>query len=398
MNGRRGVLRAILQQNTLVSPRFLVIILGLAGFISAADNWFVSPVLPAIASDFGISIPLAGMILTAYLIPYGLMQPVFGVISDHTGKIRVLLIILTGFAIGSGACAMAGSLPSLMIWRICTGFFAAGIIAVSLAHIGDTIPVAQRPQYVGIFMGIVFLGQGLSVGIGGMLTHFLSWRVAFLLFSLMAIIDILILRMIPDGRHCSPISLKDELLSIHDQRTWIFFALAGVTGFFLIGMYSYLGAFLHQIAGLDSMQTGFVIMFFGFSALIGGMKAGNIRRKLGYRRMIAGGAMIAMISGVILALFPRWETGLVASGGLGLGYICIQSTIATEVFDITPKSKGLPSALIGLGLFGGGGVGTYYMGNLITVCGYSESTILYSVGLGGILICSTMMDKAGNGA
>lgn len=46
--------------------RKLVYILGLAGLISAADNWIVSPVLPAIAAGFGASISQAGAVLTAY--------------------------------------------------------------------------------------------------------------------------------------------------------------------------------------------------------------------------------------------------------------------------------------------------------------------------------------------
>lgn len=53
----------------------LVLILGFSGFISAANSWFVSPVLPAISNSFGTSIAQAGIILTAYMIPYGIMQP-----------------------------------------------------------------------------------------------------------------------------------------------------------------------------------------------------------------------------------------------------------------------------------------------------------------------------------
>lgn len=395
MNGTRRTSRMNPERLALVSPRTLVVILGLAGFISAADNWFVSPVLPAIAADFGVSIPVVGMILTAYLIPYGFMQPVFGVISDKIGKIRILLIILLGFAIGSGACALAGSLPSLMIWRVCTGFFAAGIIAVSLAHIGDTIPETDRQRYVGIFMGIVFLGQGLSVGIGGILTNFLSWRVPFMLFSLIAILDLLLLRMLTESHpRPSAVPLIQEVNSIcHDQRSWIFFPLAGAVGFFLIGVYSYLGAYLHQVIGTDYLQTGFVMMFFGFSALFGGVRAGYLGQRYGYRRMISGGAIGALVSVILTVLLPCRETGILVSAGLGFGYVCIQSTIATRVFEISPTSKGLPSALVGLGLFGGAGMGTALMGILIGISGYPGPLLLFAAGMFGIVIVSILIPE-----
>ncbi|MDD3224750.1 MAG: MFS transporter [Clostridium sp.] len=61
----------------------LVLILGFSGFVSADDNWFVSPAILAIASDFSISVSMDGSILTAYMLPYGVMQPVYGFFSDR---------------------------------------------------------------------------------------------------------------------------------------------------------------------------------------------------------------------------------------------------------------------------------------------------------------------------
>ncbi len=371
-----------------LSPRALVLILGVAGFISAADNWFVSPALPAIAADLGISALYAALILTAYLLPYGCMQPIFGLISDRIGKVRVLTWILAGFTIGSGACALAGTLQVLIFWRAFTGFFAAGIVAISLACIGDAIPPKERQHYVGIFMGIVFLGQGLSVGIGGLLAELFSWRVPFMLFSGIAIGTLLFVPKIPEPDLPVPHRpVREELKDIfHHPASWILFPLAGLSGFLLIGMYSFLGSFLHEVVDLGYMQIGAIIMFFGFSALIGGAQAGKLSRKIGTRWMVAGGGILVSGSVLLLAVFPGWETGLVASTGLGLGYICIQSTVATLAFDITPGSKGLPSALVGLGLFGGAGIGAACMGILIGLFGYSGSTIIYAMGVSGIIL------------
>jgi len=371
-----------------LSPRALVLILGVAGFISAADNWFVSPALPAIAADLGISALYAALILTAYLVPYGCMQPIFGLISDRIGKVRVLTWILAGFTIGSGACALAGTLQVLIFWRAFTGFFAAGIIAISLACIGDAIPPKERQHYVGIFMGIVFLGQGLSVGIGGLLAELFSWRVPFMLFSGIAIGTLLFVPKIPEPDLPVPHRpVREELQEIyHHPASWILFPLAGVSGFLLIGMYSFLGSFLHEVSGLGYMQIGATIMFFGFSALIGGTQAGRVSRKIGSGWMVAGGGVVAAGSMLLFAEYPGWVTGLVASTGLGLGYISIQSTVATLAFDITPGSKGLPSALVGLGLFGGAGIGTACMGILIGLFGYSGSTMIYAMGVSGIIL------------
>lgn len=56
----------------------LVSLLGLAGFIVMADNWVVSPILPAISGSLGIDVARAGLLITAYMIPFGVFQLLFG--------------------------------------------------------------------------------------------------------------------------------------------------------------------------------------------------------------------------------------------------------------------------------------------------------------------------------
>lgn len=258
-----------LPNENMINPKYttFILILGLAGFISAADNWFVSPSLPAIAAGFNVSISKAGVILTAYMIPYGIMQPVYGFLSDRWSKIRILQWIVCGLALGTIGCSLANSLLTLCVWRAVTGFFAAGIIAVSLALIGDTIPTFERQFYVGRFMGIVFFGQGLSSGLGGALTKYFSWRAAFIFFTITAICTVFFLHKLPSSaptptRYKFLPQVKQVLLTPKGR---IIFPLALSGGFLLIGLYSFLGSFLHEAAGLDYLQSGIVTMFYGFA-------------------------------------------------------------------------------------------------------------------------------------
>ena len=49
----------------------IVILLGLLGFIVMADNWVVSPILPAISESLGIQVENAGILISAYMIHLG---------------------------------------------------------------------------------------------------------------------------------------------------------------------------------------------------------------------------------------------------------------------------------------------------------------------------------------
>ena len=213
------------------------------------------------------------------MIPYGAMQPVYGFISDRIGKAKLLRWIVCGLALGTAGCAFANSLWMLCVLRAITGFFAAGIIAVSLALIGDSVPVNERQVYVGKFMGIVFLGQGLSSGLGGILAKYISWRVAFVVFALVAAIAVLLLRKLPEHtpEKTSHNGFFSEVVRVVlTPKGLVIFPLALAAGFLLLGLYSYLGAFLHEVTRLDYLQVGIVVMFYGFACMFAGSCVDNL--------------------------------------------------------------------------------------------------------------------------
>jgi predicted MFS family arabinose efflux permease len=347
--------------------------LGVAGFISAADNWVISPILPAIAAGFDVSIFQAGAILTAYMIPYGIMQPIYGFLSDCFGKAKLLQWIVVGLALGTTGCFTANSLWILCFWRLVTGFFAAGIIAVSLALIGDTVPVLDRQKYVGMFIGFVFLGQGLSAGLVGAFAKYISWRTSFAFFAVAAACTVFLLKKLPPGMsvHRGHNFFSEIKQVTRSPKGKVIFPLSFFAGFLLLGLYSYLGAFLHEIVELDYLQVGIVIMLFGFSCFLAGGQVGKLEQRIGQKKTVVIGGYLALFTTFLLTMFPYWETGCLATISLGFGYIFIQSTLATIAFDVSSNSKGLPSALIGLGLFGGGGLGTMFNSWMLSISNYS---------------------------
>src|SRR5665811_2087299 len=95
--------------------RRLVLLLGMAGFIVMADNWVVSPILPAISKSVGVSPASAGILIAAYMLPFGIFQLVFGPLADRFGKTRVILGTFTVFAVATALCALGSSLTSIAL-------------------------------------------------------------------------------------------------------------------------------------------------------------------------------------------------------------------------------------------------------------------------------------------
>ena len=144
----------------------LILVLGLAGFIVMADNWVVSPLLPTVAREFSVDPARAGVLIAAYMLPFGLFQLLYGPLADRFGKLRVVTISLALFTVATALCASATGLADLTAFRALTGVFAAATMPVSLALIGDLVPMQGRQKAIATFMGIAFLGQATSMTIG----------------------------------------------------------------------------------------------------------------------------------------------------------------------------------------------------------------------------------------
>lgn len=380
----------------------IVVTLGFCGLVSAADNWFVSPALPAIAQTLAIAPAAATIILTAYLTPYGLLQPVCGAIGDAVGRVRLLCIIVAGLAVSTVLCAAAPTLEALVVARIVTGCFAAGIISVNQSLVGSVVSEKDRQGAVGLLMGVTFTGQGLSAGLGGLICDLVGWRAAFVCFGALgaaAWLGVRRLRYLDEMDGAGPIDTAGTSVSAADagtlgpaereplrpaallrQAAQIFFGpgraiyfVAFTTGIIFLGVYGFMGTFLAERCGLSSTQAGLLMMFYGLACLAGGSISGRIGEARGQSDVIAVGETSGVIATALLAastVTGSWIPALPAAACLGLGYILVQPTLVSFSMDIDPSHTGLCTGLIGLGVFAGGGVGSSLGGLAIADGGY----------------------------
>lgn len=368
----------------------IVVTLGFCGLVSAADNWFVSPALPAIAQTLAIAPAAATVILTAYLTPYGLLQPVCGAIGDAVGRVRLLCIIVAGLAVSTVLCAAAPTLEALVVARIVTGCFAAGIISVNQSLVGSVVSEEDRQGAVGLLMGVTFTGQGLSAGLGGFICDLVGWRAAFICFGALgaaAWLGVRRLRYLDETDGAGTVDaagagvsaagvgvvgsaerepfrpaafLRHAAQILFGPGRGIYF-VAFTTGIIFLGAYGFMGTFLAERCGLSSTQAGLLMMFYGLACLAGGSISGRIGEARGQRGVIAVGEASGVIATALLAtstITGSWMPALPAAACLGLGYILIQPTLVSFSMDIDPSHTGLCTGLIGLGVFAGGGIGS----------------------------------------
>ncbi|AET68185.1 arabinose efflux permease family protein [Desulfosporosinus orientis DSM 765] len=369
-----------------MDKRKIILILGFAGFVAMADNWVVSPILPSIAQDLNVDVPSASIIITAYMLPFGLFQLLYGYLAERLGKRQVITISISLFTIATALCAFAFSISDLAVYRALTGMFAAAVMPVSLALIGDIFPMEERQSAIGSFMGISFLGQGLSMAIGGSIAQFLNWRGVFAVYAGLAVISSVLLftigRKIPSAKNKESKALMPYINLLRNPSSLMIYALVVFEGLFLLGSFSFLGGFIKTTFNLNNFAVGMVMTAFGIMALLAGRKSGTLAAKIGRKKTAAIGLSFAFLADMLLASIGDFlPIVVIAVGLMGFGFMMAHSTFLTIATEFAAKARGIAMSLVAFCFMGGGGIGTAIGGHIVSVSSFERLFIVYGIGL-----------------
>src|SRR3954471_8988726 len=150
--------------------------LVLAGMAFALSQTVVSPALPEIQHKFGADPSAAAWILTGYLLAASVATPIISKLGDLFGRGKVLTVVLLVFAVGSVVCALAGSLPVLILGRVIQGA-GGGIFPLAFGIIREAFPPEQVATAIGGISATFGIGGGVGLVIAGPIVsgHGPSW-------------------------------------------------------------------------------------------------------------------------------------------------------------------------------------------------------------------------------
>ena len=336
----------------------------LAGVVSL-DVRMMPAILPAIAASLGATAGGAGLSMTAYAVPYGLMQVVYGPLSDRYGRIRLIRATALLFAVGTLLSGLAADLWGFLGARLVTGMFAAATIPTTFAYIGDTVHYAQRQKVVGRFASVFSAAQALSATIAGTVTHFVSWRVLFYAYAVLTVVTVAAMRGTPEAPHSAPAARIRYADIVRIGRAMRVYVAAFVEGFLLWGGSTYMGVLASQRFGWNDLQVGVLIACYGAGTVVGGLSLGRLAAVLDERRLASWGGLTQLFGFGLLALPLPWPLFALGLAAIGLGLATLHSTIQTRGTELVPSARGKSFSLFALAFFVGGSVGTAVFSRLV---------------------------------
>src|SRR5215469_12703193 len=163
---------------TQAEVRTILMSLMVTMFLAALDQTIVATALPTIGRQFH-DVSNLSWVITAYLLAGTAVAPVFGTLSDIYGRRAMIITSLSLFIAGSVLCAIAPSLPVLILGRGLQGLGGGGILPIVQTIISDIVSPRERGQYQAYFSGVwVAAGIGGPV-LGGVFAEHLHWSMIF---------------------------------------------------------------------------------------------------------------------------------------------------------------------------------------------------------------------------
>lgn len=349
------------------SPTRAIVFLAVAGFASQAMVRSADSLLPQIATDLGVTVGAASIIVSAYTVMHGSMQLVTGPVADRFAKYRVIAIATALCGVFVMLCGFAPSLTTLTLARVASGACAAWIIPLGMAYIGDVTPYERRQQVLGRYMSGQITGQLFGQAAGGIVGDLLGWRsMFFVLAALFAIAALGLFRELAVNPATRPLLASEERprgftasYSMVLGNPWARTLMLAVAleNALVFGAFAYIGADLHLRFGLSFTLVGAVVGTFGVGGLIYALTVKQLVGRFGQVGLALYGSLLLGLAYLTLALAPFALVTPLAVLLIGLGFYMLHNTLQTNATQMTPEARGTAVALFSAAVYFGQTIG-----------------------------------------
>ncbi|WP_226578283.1 MDR family MFS transporter [Halobacillus litoralis] len=398
----------------------------LSMFLAAIEATIVSTAMPSIVADLG-GFSLYSWVFSAYLLTNAATVLLFGRLSDVFGRKPIFMIGISLFLLGAVLCALAPSMEVLIGARLVQGLGAGALMPIATTIVGDIYTKEERAKIQGYLSSVWGISAVTGPVLGGFFVDILSWHFVFWMnvpLGLLALTGILIFFKEDVSKKTRTVDIAGSIWVVLTVSTltiilveggvsvpwvsWQMFAMVTValcgaaafyfherkmedpmmpmdlwkirsiryanltsltTGMILIGVSSYLPAFVQGVMEESATVAGFTLTTMSIGWPIASTLAGRLILKIGFRpTAVMGGVSLIIGSGLFSILTPEKGPWFAALGslfiGIGMG-LSSTSFIVSIQNSVNWEKRGIATAANMFMRTIGSAIGAAFLGGLL---------------------------------
>lgn len=256
-------------KKSLIALAFGTLGLGIAEFVMMG-------ILPDVAADLHISIPVAGHLISAYALGVCVGAPALILARRH--RLKTILLVLVGIImLGNLGAALAPNYWVMLVARFVSGlphgaYFGVGsIVAEKLADEG------KGSEAVSIMVAGMTVANLFGVPLGTSLSAAISWRIPFILVSCWGVIMLYyIWRWVPQVENLKDTGFKGQFKFLKSPAPWLIIGATMLGNGGVFCWYSYINPLLTNVSGFAPSSITALMILAGFGMVVGNLIGGRM--------------------------------------------------------------------------------------------------------------------------
>ncbi|MEV7455714.1 MFS transporter [Pseudarthrobacter oxydans] len=312
----------------------VVLLLAIGTFLMSTTEFVIAGLLPNMASDLGVSVSQAGLLITAFAIGMIVGAPTISVATMRLPKRLTLILSLLLFAVGHIVAAVSPAFEIVLIARVITALATGAFL--SMAAVVATS--AAGPENASRAMGVMMSGMGLAivagVPLGSFIGQAIGWRGIFWALAILAALAAVVIgKFAPADERQEAVTLRSQLGVLREGKLWLVLATTALVSGGFLAAYSYISPLLTERTGISEVAVPLLLVGFGIGALLGTVVAGRTgdRKPLATYFAIGAGSALVLLMLIPLSTFVVPTIVLVILLGFtGMGVTAIATPLAVR--------------------------------------------------------------------
>ncbi|NLS05559.1 MFS transporter [Rhizobium sp. P32RR-XVIII] len=255
--------------------------LTIAAYAIGTTEFVIVGLLPTVASDLHITLPLAGLIVSVYALGVTFGAPILTALTGRIERKPLLLGLMALFVAGNAMASLSPAYAPLLIARVLSAFAHGVFFSVGSTIAADLVPENRRASAIAMmFMGLT-VAIVTGVPLGTFIGQTFGWRATFAAVAVLGVIAFAAIALLLPSNltKAEPATLKQQVGVLGSGRLLIVFAMTalGYGGTFVA--FTFLASILQEVAGFSASAVSLILVLYGLAIAVGNVVGGRIANR-----------------------------------------------------------------------------------------------------------------------
>jgi DHA1 family inner membrane transport protein len=250
--------------------------LAISAFGIGTTEFVIMGLLPQVATDFSVSVPVAGYLISGYALGVVVGAPTLTILGTRLPRKRMLVILMVLFIAGNALSAIAPSYLILLLGRILAAFAHGAFFGIGAVVAANLVAPTKKASAIAMMFTGLTLANILGVPMGTLLGQNFGWRSAFVAVSALGLVGLLgILTLVPTQPAPADARVSRELAVLRHAQVWLAMAMT-VLGFGgIFASFTYIAPMMTEVAGFPAESITWLLVLFGVGLFVGNFLGGK---------------------------------------------------------------------------------------------------------------------------